>query len=136
MTEFMYIIHIVVSTMNLISIGRTGNEMTEKELRMYKEFVKCYDFEKRADELNTSRDVYYYDSRNCRTFEIEDCLDLIKYDNNGVGHIDGCILIELHHIYGYVDSLEIPVSFDLEDWNEEEQLFTEESYTIKPYCKW
>lgn len=110
--------------------------MTGKELRMYKEFAKCYDFEKRADELNTSRDVYYYDLMAFRSLDIKEVLDLVEYDADGVGHIDGCILIELHHINGYVESLEIPVSFDLEEWDEGTQLFMKESYTIKPYCEW
>lgn len=110
--------------------------MTEKDLRMYKEFANCYDFERKADELNTSGDVYYYDSNKCRTFDIKDVLDLIEYDERGVGHIDGCILIELHHIYSYVDVLEIPVSFCLEGWDEEEEMFTIESYYIKDICEW
>lgn len=110
--------------------------MTEKDLVMYKEFAKCYDFGRKADELNTSRDVYYYDLMRCRSLDIKEVLDLVEYDNNGVGHIDGCILIELHHVNGYIEPLEIPVSFDLEEWDEDAQLFMKESYMIKPVREW
>lgn len=120
----------------LIKEERRKKEMIENDLKMYKEFRNCIDYEKKANELNTSRDVYYYDLMRCRSLEIKEVLDLVEYDESGVGHIDGCILIEVHHIYGYIESLEIPVSFDLEEWDEDEQLFMKESYTIKPYREW
>ena len=81
--------------------------MTKEQLMNYKEFGEHTDFVKKADELNTSNDLYYYDKRGIRTTDINDCLDMIEWKGD-VGYLEGCIVIEVHHIYGYVDTIEVP----------------------------
>lgn len=46
--------------------------------------------------------------------------------------------MELHHIYGYVEALQIPCTVTVEKqyWDEEEKRFDCESYTIKDIGEW
>lgn len=110
--------------------------MTNEQLAVYKEFRTSNDLTTVVDELNTSRTYYYYDSNNIRTAEVTDVLDLIEYDDNGYGHIDGCIVVELHHENGYIDPVEIPIEITLERWNEDDQCFEIESYSICDVEEW
>lgn len=44
-------------------------------------------------------------------------------DGNDIGTLEGCIVVELHHIYGYVEALQIPCTVTVEKrhWDEEEK---------------
>lgn len=97
--------------------------MTKEQLMNYKEFGEHTDFVKKADELNTSRDLYYYDKKGIRTTDINDCLDVIKWEGD-VGYLEGCIVIE------------VPCEICVEGWDEEEKVFDIESYTIKDVEEW
>lgn len=99
---------------------------------MYKEFRTDKDLEVVVNELNISRDFYYYDSNKTRTQDVNDVLNLI--DENGF--IDGCIVVELHHVNGYIDPVEIPITICCEQWDEEEQCFMVESYSINGVEEW
>lgn len=109
--------------------------MTKEQLMNYKEFGEHTDFVKKADELNTGGDLYCYDKRGIRTTDINDCLDMIEWKGD-VGYLEGCIVIEVHHIYGYVDTIEVPCEICVEGWDEEEKVFDTESYTIKDVEEW
>lgn len=105
----------------------------------YKEFRNCYtddDFIKKADDLNISRETYYYDAHHMKTTDILDVLDCIDDDGSYGGIIEGCITIELHHAHGYLNVLEIPIVIYGYDWNEEEQYFDTETYYIKNVEEW
>lgn len=43
--------------------------------------------------------MYYLTADGIRTTGIEDVLDEIKWDDNDIGTLEGCIVVELHHIY-------------------------------------
>lgn len=55
--------------------------MIKEQLMNYKEFGEHTDFVKKADELNTSGDLYYYDKRGIRTTDINDCLEWYSSSN-------------------------------------------------------
>lgn len=59
-------------------------------------------------------------------------------DGNDIGTLEGCIVVELHHIYGYVEALQIPCTVTVEKryWDEEGKRFDCESYVIKDIEKW
>ena len=106
--------------------------MTNEQLEMYKELRTNKDLTTVVDELNSSRDYYYYDSNKIRTQDVNDVLDLI--DENGF--IDGCIVVELHHVNGYIDPVEIPITICCEQWDEDEHCFMMESYRICDVEEW
>lgn len=115
--------------------------MTKEQLMNYKEFPDWYknnDFIEKVDKLNDSRDLYYLRSDGIRTTDVEEVLDEIEWDENGIGTLEGCIVVELHHIYGYVEAIQIPCTITVEKqyWNEEEKIFDGESYTIKDIEEW
>lgn len=104
----------------------------------YKEFRKCYtdaDFIEKVNKLNTSREYCYRMLNGIGTYDINDVLDLIK-DNGSWGELKGFIKVELHHINGYLDVLEIPIDINVEDWNEEYKVFDSESYLICDVEEW
>lgn len=115
--------------------------MTKEQLMNYKEFPDWYennDFIEKVDKLNDSRDLYYLRSDGIRTTDVEEVLDEIEWDENGIGILEGCIVVELHHIYGYVEAIQIPCTITVEKqyWDEEEKIFDGESYTIKDIEEW
>lgn len=115
--------------------------MTKEQLNLFKEFSDWYeneDYREKVDKLNDSRDMYYLTADGIRTTDIEDVLDEIKWDDNNIGTLEGCIVVELHHIYGYVEALQIPCTVTVEKryWDEEEKRFDCESYTIKDIEEW
>lgn len=109
--------------------------MTEEKLLEFKEFRKYDDFIEKANKLNTSGDYYYYDKNGCGTYDINECLDMVK-ENDGLETIEGYFTIECHHIYGYVDVIHIPITIFLEDWDEEEKRFETESYITHDIDEW
>ncbi len=102
----------------------------------YKEFSGCYsddDFIRKADDLNTSREVYYDGEHGIGTFDIEDVLPKDFKGENLT--LDGHINIEVHE-GKYVTSLEIPCEIYCEEWDEEDQIFGMESVSIKEVEEW
>lgn len=59
-------------------------------------------------------------------------------DGNDIGTLEGCIVVELHHIYGYVETVQIPCTVTVEKryWDEEGKRFDNESYVIKDIEEW
>lgn len=59
-------------------------------------------------------------------------------DGNDIGTLEGCIVVELHHIYGYVEAVQTPCTVTVEKcyWDDEEKRFDCESYVIKNIEKW
>lgn len=77
-------------------------KMTKEQLNLFKEFPDWYgneEYREKVDKLNDSRDMYYLTADGIRTTGIEDVLDEIKWDDNDIGTLEGCIVVELHHIY-------------------------------------
>lgn len=115
--------------------------MTKEQLNLFKEFPDWYgneEYREKVDKLNDSRDMYYLTADGIRTTDIEDVLDEIEWDDNDIGTLEGCIVVELHHIYGYVETLQIPCTVTVEKryWNEEGKSFDCESYVIKDTEEW
>lgn len=115
--------------------------MTKEQLNLFKEFPDWYgneEYREKVDKLNDNRDVYYLTADGIRTTDIEDVLDEIEWDDNDIGTLEGCIVVELHHIYGYVETVQIPCTVTVEKryWDEEEKRFDCESYTIKDIEEW
>lgn len=44
-------------------------------------------------------------------------------DGNDIGTLEGCIVVELHHIYGYVEAVQTPCTVTVEKcyWDDEEK---------------
>lgn len=108
--------------------------MELEKLREFKEFINCYDVVEKAYKLCESRDYYFLRKDGIGTYNINECLDMIE-KNGSVESIKGYIIIECHHIYGYVDVIHIPIIIYLEDWDEKEKQYNCESYSINSDIK-
>ncbi len=104
----------------------------------YKEFMNCFDEEsiiKKVDELNSSCETFFKMSNGIKTYDVNDVLDQLE-EQSGYHSIRAYISIELHHVNGYLDHLEIPVDMTLEDWDEEEKDFGISSCSICDIEEW
>lgn len=105
----------------------------------YREFMDCYDEQsiiKKADELNTSRETYFKMVNGIGTYDVSDVMDQLEKQAGGYYSIRAYFKIELHHVNGYLDTLEIPIDMTLEDWDEEEKDFGIASYSICAVEEW
>lgn len=95
---------------------KTFEELREKTIEMgIRTFKHCYDdmdFIRVIDDLNISRETHYDE-------------DDITVDENGVGHCDGYVTIELGRNSVPFD---IAIEVEFEDWDDEESIWQMESY--------
>lgn len=103
--------------------------MELEKLKQFKEFISANDIIDKAYKLCENRDYYYLRRDGIGTYNINECLDMIEKDGS-IETLKGYIIIECHHIYGYVDVIHIPIIIYLYDFDEEEKQYNCEIYTI------
>lgn len=108
--------------------------MTEIELRNFKEFINCYDIVGKAYKLCENSDYCYLCKDGTGTYDISECFDMIEKEES-FDMIDGYITIECHHVYGYVDTIHIPITIYLDEFDDDEKIYNSESYTINSNIK-